>query len=49
MFADVSIKTFLDNVSSREPTPGGGSVSALCGALLALLLNGSANHSRKNE
>lgn len=37
MFADVSIKTFLDNVSSREPTPGGGSVSALCGALSCAL------------
>jgi methenyltetrahydrofolate cyclohydrolase len=33
MFTDLPIKIFLDNVASGEPTPGGGSVSALCGTL----------------
>lgn len=37
MFADLTIKSFLDNVASGEPTPGGGSVSALCGTLSAAL------------
>lgn len=37
MFADLSIKGFLNNVASDEPTPGGGSVSALCGALSVAL------------
>ena len=37
MFADLSIKSFLDNVASGEPAPGGGSVSALCGSLSAAL------------
>ena len=37
MFADLPIKGFLNNVASGEPTPGGGSVSALCGALSVAL------------
>jgi len=37
MFVDLPINVFLDTVASGEPTPGGGSVSALCGALSAAL------------
>ncbi|HNY70427.1 MAG TPA: cyclodeaminase/cyclohydrolase family protein [Syntrophorhabdus sp.] len=37
MFADLPVRDFLNNVASGEPTPGGGSVSALCGALSAAL------------
>lgn len=37
MFADSPVKEFLDKVASGDPTPGGGSVSALCGALSAAL------------
>lgn len=37
MFSDLSIKDFLGKVASGEPTPGGGSVSALCGALSCAL------------
>jgi methenyltetrahydrofolate cyclohydrolase len=37
MLVDLSIKAFLEKVASGEPVPGGGSVSALCGALSAAL------------
>ena len=37
MFADLTIKEFLDKVASGEPVPGGGSVAALAGALSAAL------------
>lgn len=35
----MEIKRFLDKVASSEPTPGGGSVSALAGALSASLVS----------
>lgn len=34
---DDSVKAFLDSVSSSSPTPGGGSVAALAGALASAL------------
>lgn len=34
---DSTVTTFLDRLASSEPTPGGGSVAALCGALAAAL------------
>ena len=37
MFADLTIKEFLEKVASGEPVPGGGSVAALAGALSAAL------------
>jgi len=37
MLVDLPIKTFLEKVASGDPVPGGGSVSALCGALSAAL------------
>jgi formiminotetrahydrofolate cyclodeaminase len=33
MLTDLPVRDFLDNVASGDPVPGGGSVSALCGAL----------------
>jgi len=37
-FASNSLQTFLDQVASVEPAPGGGSVAALSGALAASLV-----------
>ena len=37
MFADDKIKDFLEAVAAKRPTPGGGSVSAIVGALGAAL------------
>jgi methenyltetrahydrofolate cyclohydrolase len=37
MLDDLPIKSFLEKVASGEPVPGGGSVSALCGALSSAL------------
>lgn len=39
MFADKTIREFLDEAASSSPTPGGGSVAALTGALGAALLS----------
>lgn len=39
MFADKTIREFLDEAASSAPTPGGGSVAALTGALGAALLS----------
>lgn len=33
MLTELPVKGFLDSVASGDPVPGGGSVSALCGAL----------------
>lgn len=33
MFIDKSLKYYIDQAASKEPTPGGGSVSALAGSL----------------
>ena len=38
-----SLGTFLDQLASSAPTPGGGSVAALCGALSAALSSMVAN------
>jgi formiminotetrahydrofolate cyclodeaminase len=34
---NVTIRQFLDATAARQPTPGGGSISALCGALSAAM------------
>ena len=39
MFADKTIREFLDEAASAAPTPGGGSVAALTGALGAALVS----------
>jgi len=37
MLADLSIKDFLAKTASKDPVPGGGSISALCAAVAAAL------------
>ncbi len=37
-FKDQTIKEFLDSLSSKTPTPGGGSASALAGAMASALV-----------
>lgn len=36
-FLSVSVQEFIDQTAAKAPTPGGGSVAALCGALSAAL------------
>lgn len=43
MFIDHSLTRYLEQVQSNQPTPGGGSVSALAGALAAALAQMVAN------
>jgi formiminotetrahydrofolate cyclodeaminase len=43
MIQQASLETFLDHLASSAPTPGGGSVAALCGALSAALSSMVAN------
>lgn len=43
------LKNFLDEVASKKPVPGGGSVSALAGALAASLLSMVANLTLANK
>ncbi|MDO4952248.1 MAG: cyclodeaminase/cyclohydrolase family protein [Synergistaceae bacterium] len=42
-FKNAEIKTFLENLASNSPAPGGGSASAVCGALAASLVSMVAN------
>jgi len=43
LIKDKSVKDFLENLSSKSATPGGGSVAALSGALGAALISMVAN------
>ncbi|MGH6935212.1 MAG: methenyltetrahydrofolate cyclohydrolase, partial [Methylocella sp.] len=43
MTANSSIATFLDDIASERPTPGGGGAAALCGAIGAALVSMVAN------
>ena len=45
----MEIKTFLNNLASPTPTPGGGSASALAGALAASLISMVAGLSQKDK
>jgi len=38
MYINGSIKTYIDDLASRKPAPGGGSAAGLCGALGTALL-----------
>ena len=43
MTANSSIQTFLDNLASEHPTPGGGGAAAVSGAIGAALVSMVAN------
>jgi formiminotetrahydrofolate cyclodeaminase len=49
MLLDLPVKAFLDETASDSPAPGGGSVSALAGALGAALAVMTANLTRNAE
>jgi glutamate formiminotransferase/formiminotetrahydrofolate cyclodeaminase len=42
---NVTLRQFLDAAAARQPTPGGGSISALCGALSAAMGEMVVNYS----
>jgi formiminotetrahydrofolate cyclodeaminase len=46
MLHEETLATFLDRLASADPTPGGGSAAALCGALAAALGSMVANLTR---
>jgi len=46
MLKELTIEEFLEEVAARKPTPGGGSVAALSGALAAALVSMAAEFSR---
>lgn len=48
-FAEYSLKKFTEKLASKSPTPGGGSVAGLCGALGAALNNMVVNLTEENE
>jgi len=46
---DLSVREFVEELSSSKPTPGGGSTAALCGVLGAALSSMVAGITRKKE
>jgi formiminotetrahydrofolate cyclodeaminase len=49
MLKELTIEEFLEELTARKPTPGGGSVAALSGALSAGLVAMAAEFSRKKD
>lgn len=49
MYIDKSIQYYLDELASKNPTPGGGGVAALAGALACGLLSMTANFTLGKE
>jgi formiminotetrahydrofolate cyclodeaminase len=49
MLRELTIEGFLEELAARKPTPGGGSVAALSGALAAGLVSMAAEFSRNKE
>jgi formiminotetrahydrofolate cyclodeaminase len=49
MYGDGLLKTYLEDAAARKPAPGGGSVSALAGALAAAMSEMSANFTAGNK
>ena len=49
MLQEVTLKGFLEELAARKPVPGGGSVSALSGALAAGLVSMAAEFSRDKK
>ena len=48
-FTNRSIETFLDDTARRAPTPGGGAIAALTGALGAALARMAAAYSVRKD
>jgi len=49
MLHEIPIKDFVDELASRKPVPGGGSVAALSGALAAGLVSMAAEYSADGD
>jgi formiminotetrahydrofolate cyclodeaminase len=49
MLQELTIGEFLEELAARQPTPGGGSVAALSGALSAGLVSMAAEFSRNED
>jgi formiminotetrahydrofolate cyclodeaminase len=49
MLQELTVKEFLEELAARKPTPGGGSVAALSGALSAGLVSMAAAFSRNQD
>ena len=49
MLQELTIEEFLEALAARQPTPGGGSVAALSGALSAGLVSMAAEFSRNKD
>lgn len=49
MYINDSIKKYIDDLASRQPTPGGGSAAALCGAAGTALLEMVCNFTAGNK
>jgi formiminotetrahydrofolate cyclodeaminase len=49
MLQELTIEEFLEELAARQPTPGGGSVAALSGALSAGLVSMAAEFSRNKD
>lgn len=49
MYLNQSLKKYLDEAAAKLPAPGGGSVSALCGALGAAMVSMVANFTKGKE
>jgi formiminotetrahydrofolate cyclodeaminase len=49
MLQELTIEEFIEELAARKPTPGGGSVAALSGALAAGLVSMSAEFSGNKE
>src|SRR5512136_501363 len=49
MLQELTIEQFLEELAARKPTPGGGSVAALSGALAAGLVSMAAEFSQNRD
>jgi formiminotetrahydrofolate cyclodeaminase len=49
MLQELTIQEFLEKLAARKPTPGGGSVAALSGALSAALVSMAAEFSENKD
>ena len=48
MYIDKPLKTYLEDLAAKQPTPGGGSAAALSAAIGVSLMTMSANYTKDN-